>query len=81
MRMQVPSLALLSGLRIRHCHEPWCRLRTQPGPMLLWLSCGPAATALIEPLAWKTQPPYAMGTALKAKKKDSSNTLVLGNAK
>ena len=42
--------------------------------MLLWLWCGPAATALIEPLAWKTQPPYAMGTALKAKKKDSSNT-------
>ena len=25
MRMRVQSLALLSGLRIRHCHELWCR--------------------------------------------------------
>ena len=25
MRMQVQSLALLSGLRIWHCHELWCR--------------------------------------------------------
>ena len=24
MRMQVRSLALLSGLRIQHCHELWC---------------------------------------------------------
>ena len=31
MRVQVPSLALLSGLRIRHCCEPWCRI---------WRSCG-----------------------------------------
>ena len=27
MRLQVPSLALLSGLRIWHCHELWCRLQ------------------------------------------------------
>ena len=26
-RMQVQSLALLSGLRIRGCHELWCRLQ------------------------------------------------------
>ena len=26
MRMQVPSLALLSVLRVRRCHELWCRL-------------------------------------------------------
>ena len=25
MRTQVRSLALLSMLRIRHCHELWCR--------------------------------------------------------
>ena len=33
MRFQVRSLALLSGLRIRHCHELWCRLQTwlRPG--------------------------------------------------
>ena len=27
----VRSLALLSGLRIRRCHELWCRLQTQLG--------------------------------------------------
>ena len=32
-------------------------------PVLLWLWCRPAATALIRPLVWG--PPYAMGTALK----------------
>ena len=26
MRMQVPSLAMLSGLRFWRCHELWCRL-------------------------------------------------------
>ena len=31
MRMQVWSLVSLSGLRIRHCCELWCRLQTQPG--------------------------------------------------
>ena len=29
MRLWVRSLALLSGLRIRHCHELWCRLQTR----------------------------------------------------
>ena len=32
MRMWVQSLALLSGLRIRHCCELWCRSRSQ-----MWL--------------------------------------------
>ena len=32
---------------------------------LLWLWCRPAATALIQPLAW--EPPYASGAALKKK--------------
>ena len=31
MRLQVPSLALLSGLRIQRCHELWCILQTQLG--------------------------------------------------
>ena len=35
-------------------------------PMLLWLWCRPAATALILPLDWK--PPYATGVALKRQK-------------
>ena len=25
LKMQVQSLASLSGLRIQHCHELWCR--------------------------------------------------------
>ena len=29
MKMQVQSLALLSGLGIWHCLELWCRLQTQ----------------------------------------------------
>ena len=31
MRMRVQSLASLSGLRIRHCHELWCRPQTWLG--------------------------------------------------
>ena len=34
---------------------------------MLWLWCRPAATALIRLLAWEL--PYAMGTALKKKKR------------
>ena len=29
MRLRVRSLALLSGLRIQHCHELWCRSQMQ----------------------------------------------------
>ena len=36
-------------------------------PALLWLWCGPAATAQIQPLAW--EPPYAVGAALEKKTK------------
>ena len=39
-------------------------------PTLLWLWCRPAAVALNRPLAWEF--PYAVGTALKSKKKKSS---------
>ena len=31
MRIWVRSLALLSGLRILHCHELWCRLQMRFG--------------------------------------------------
>ena len=31
MRTQLRSLASLSGLRIQHCCELWCRLQTQLG--------------------------------------------------
>ena len=39
MRIQTPSLASLSGLRIQYCCELWCRL---------------AAVPLIPPLAWES---------------------------
>ena len=67
MRMQVPSLASLSGLRIQCCRELWCGLQT-------WLGFGVAVAVVWasscrsdRPLAWEL--PYATGTALKKKKK------------
>ena len=65
IRLYVPSLALLSGFRIRHCCELWCRLQMGSDPVLLWLWlwCRPAAVAPIQALAWET--PYASGAALK----------------
>ena len=69
MRSQVHSLALLSGLRIWHCRELWCRSQKWLGSMLLWLWRRLAATAPIRHLAW--EPPYAIVVAKgqKAKKK------------
>ena len=37
----------------------------------LWLWCGPAATAPIQPLAWEH--PYAVGAALKGQKDKKKN--------
>ena len=45
MRMQVRSLALLSGLRIWCCYELWCRCRHSSYPKLLWPWCRPAAAS------------------------------------
>ena len=59
MRLEVRSLASLSGLRIQHC-------RRRGSDLELWLWCRLAAVALISPLAWET--PYAMGAAIKRKK-------------
>ena len=62
MRMQVRSLALLSGLRIQHCCELWCRSET-------WLrSVIAIATAPIRPLAWES--PYAEGASKDEEKKN-----------
>jgi len=41
-------------------------------PALLWLWCRPAATVLIQPLAW--EPPYASDAALKRPKKEPLHT-------
>ena len=37
MRMQVRSLASLSGLRIRRCHELWCKSHDAAR---IWCCCG-----------------------------------------
>ena len=66
-RMQVRSLALLSGLRIRHCHELWCRSQMQLRSHVA------VAVALIQPLAW--EPPCALGVVLKSKKKKKKKML------
>ena len=74
MRLWVRSLALLSGLRIRCCHEPWYRSQTWGSdPVLLWLWLKPAAVALIRRLAW--EPPYASGTALEKTKRQKKKSL------
>ena len=68
LRMQVQSLASLSGLRIWHCRKRrsvGCRCGSDPA-VLLWLWCREAAAAPIQPPAWEL--PYASGEALKRAK-------------
>ena len=67
LRMQVQSLALLSGLSIRCCMSCGVGWRCGSDPVLLWLWlwCRLAAVDLIWPLAWEL--PYAAGAAVKRK--------------
>ena len=46
-------------------------------PVLLWLWRRPAATALIQLLAWELQ--YAMGVALKSKNKERNKLTNMAN--
>ena len=46
-------------------------------PALLWLWHRPAATALIQPLAW--EPPYAAGAALEMAKRQKKKSLNAAN--
>ena len=55
--------ASLSGLRISVAMMCGVGSRHGSDPAWLWLWHGPAATALIRPLAW--EPPYTVGVALK----------------
>ena len=65
--MWVRCLSLFSGLRIWHCHGCGVGHSLSSAPTLLWLWCRLAAAAPLQPLAWEL--PYAMGVALKSKKK------------
>ena len=68
MRMWVPSLVSLSGLRIHlHCHELQSGMQTW---LVAWLRCRPAPVAQIRPLAWEL--PEATGAALKRKKEEKA---------
>ena len=71
MRMQIRSLALLSGLEIWHCLDCAVGCRRGSDPALLWLWCRPAATAPIWPLGW--EPPYSVGVALKRQKEKKAH--------
>ena len=77
MRMWVPSLASLSGLRIWRCSEQWCRWKTQlRSHVAVAVVYRLEATALIgplRPLTW--EPPYAMGVALKRQKEKKKENL------
>ena len=69
VRVQVPSLASLSGLRSRRCRKLCVGHRCGSDLVLLWLWCRPAAAAPIQPLAWKL--PYASHVHPPTKKKAS----------
>ena len=64
MRLWVRSLVFLSGLRIRHCRELWCRL--QPG-LGSWVAVAVADAVPIRHLAW--EPLYAASAALEKKER------------
>ena len=65
MRLQVPSLASISGLRIWRCHELWYRLQTQlrsdVAVAVVWAgSCSSSSTPSLG---------SSVSVALKSKKK------------
>ena len=72
MKAWVQSLASLSGSRIWHCRELWCRSQTGLDPELLWLWHRLETPGPIRPLAW--EPSYAMGAALEKTKKTKTKT-------
>ena len=68
MMMRVRSLVLLSGLRIQHYRDLWCRFQTWLGSgVALAVVYRPAAAAPTPPLTWEL--PYALGVAAKSGKK------------
>ena len=76
MRMQIRSLAPLSGLRIQGCCKLGVGLRCSSDLVLLWLWCRLAAAAPFQPLA--LEPPYATGVALERKKTETQAQASLG---
>ena len=73
MRIQVRSLAFLSGSRIWCCYELWCRLQMQLGSCIAVTVAQASAAATIQCLAWEL--PYATDTALKTNKQTNNKQI------
>ena len=56
MRTQVQHLASLRGLRIRHCHELWCKLQMRLGSGV--------AVAVLEAGSWSSDSTPSLGTSM-----------------
>ena len=56
MRLRVPPLALLSGLKIQHCRELWCRSQT-------WLRSG-MVVALVQASSCSSDSTPSLGTSI-----------------
>ena len=56
MRFRVGSLASLSGCRIRHCRELWCRLQTRLGSGV--------AVAVVQASSWNSDSNPSLGTSI-----------------
>ena len=67
MKMQGPSLALISGSGIRNCLELWCRLQMRLRSYIAVAVAVAGSYSLIRLLAWEL--PYAAGAALKRQKR------------
>ena len=70
MRLQVQSLVLLSGLRIQHCRELWCRLQMWLGSRVAVALAWAVAAAPIPPLAWEAT--HAEGVTQEMAKREKT---------
>ena len=66
MRMLAQYLASLSGLRIQHCSQLWCRSQTRlESQVAVAVAQAGTRSSNFRPLAWEL--PYAISVALKSK--------------
>ena len=73
MRLWVPSLATLSGLRIQHCRELWYKSQ-------MWLGSGVAVAVVSSYSSDSTssrRTPYAAGAAFKGQKTKKKKKVTL----
>ena len=73
--MQVQSLASLSGLRIQHCHNLWCRSEVQLGSAVAVSVAQAGSCSSNSTPTWNL--PYAVGMALKRKNKQKTQLYLM----